>query len=365
MKSIKEKLLAKAKKKVVRFLELQELVSDPKVIANSNQYRDLTKEMAALTPLVQSYKAYEEAAEEITKVKHLIEEGESEDLTQLAQDELKGLLSRQDELQQKMEEAIFSESEGVDRNIIIEIRGGTGGLEAALFAGDLFRMYSKYASRKAWRIETLSSSPGDKGGFKEVVFSVAGRGAYGAIRFESGTHRVQRVPETETSGRIHTSAATVAVMPEPEELEVVIEPKDLKIDVFRAGGRGGQHVNVTDSAVRITHIPTGLVVSCQDERSQHKNKSKGMRVLRARLADKIQDDHHTKMSEERKVQVGSGDRSEKIRTYNFPQNRVTDHRINFTLHSLEDLLEGDMDELVDALKKAEREVKLKKILESE
>lgn len=241
-----------------------------------------------------------------------------------------------------------------NRDAIIEIRAGTGGREAAIFAGNLYRMYTKYAVKNNWKIELMSSNPTELGGFKEVVFSVRGKFVYGHLKYESGVHRVQRVPETEASGRIHTSAATVAVLIEPEEVELAIEQKDLKIDTFRASGKGGQHVNVTDSAIRITHLPTGLVVTCQDERSQMKNKAKAMRVLRARLLDKMSQDQANQQSQIRKSQVGSGDRSEKIRTYNFPDRRVTDHRIGFTVHNLENVLEGEMDQIVDALIEADK-----------
>ncbi|MEI8176775.1 MAG: peptide chain release factor 1, partial [Candidatus Omnitrophota bacterium] len=245
-----------------------------------------------------------------------------------------------------------------DGNIYLEIRAGTGGLEAGIFAADLFRMYSKYAQKQGWQLEVMSSNPSEKNGFKEIIFSISGSGVYSRLKLESGTHRVQRVPETEASGRIHTSAATVAVLPEVEEKDVTIRTEDLKIDVFRAGGAGGQHVNKTESAVRITHIPTGVVVSCQDERSQYKNKEKALRVLRARIYDASRAEQEKKIAKNRKEQVGSGDRSEKIRTYNFPDNRVTDHRIGFTLHALTQVLEGDIDKIIDALLQEEKKLKL-------
>ena len=254
---------------------------------------------------------------------------------------------------------LLEKESGADRDSIMEIRAGTGGLEASLFAGDLLRMYSKYAARKGWKVEIMDSSTSEKGGYKEVIFSISGKGVYGALKFESGTHRVQRVPETEASGRIHTSAATVAVLPEAEEVEIDIKPEDLKIDVYRSGGAGGQGVNRTDSAVRLTYLPTGLVVTCQDERSQLKNKHKAMRVLRARLYDQKRAELDKKMSQDRRSQVGTGDRSEKIRTYNFPDRRITDHRIGFTAHNMEDVLEGDLDELINALKAEERRLRIK------
>jgi peptide chain release factor 1 len=254
---------------------------------------------------------------------------------------------------------VLEKESGGDRDIIVEIRAGTGGIEASLFAGDLLRMYSKYAARNGWKVELIDSSTSEKGGYKEVIFSISGQGVFGKMKFESGTHRVQRVPETEASGRIHTSAATVAVLPEAKEVEIDIKPEDLKVDVFRSGGAGGQGVNRTDSAVRLTHIPTGMVVTCQDERSQLKNKSKAMKVLRARLYDMQQREQMEKLTKVRRAQVGSGDRSEKIRTYNFPDRRVTDHRIGFTTHDLEGILEGDVDELVSALREEEKRLRLK------
>jgi peptide chain release factor 1 len=259
----------------------------------------------------------------------------------------------------RLEGLILEKESGGDRDIILEIRAGTGGLEAGLFAADLLRMYSKYAAKQGWKVELIDSSVSEKGGFKEVICSVTGRGVYSQMKFESGTHRVQRVPETEASGRIHTSAATVAVLPEAEDVEIGIKPEELKIDVFRSGGAGGQGVNRTDSAVRLTHLPTGMVVTCQDERSQLKNKAKALRVLRARLFDMRQQEQARKITQARRAQVGSGDRSEKIRTYNFPDRRVTDHRIGFTAHNLEEMLEGELGELIAALREEERRLRLK------
>ena len=273
-----------------------------------------------------------------------LEMAEAEEIIERASEELKILLLPKDPNDEK--------------NVIMEIRGGTGGDEAALFAADLMRMYSMYAESKNWKIDILSSNPTDIGGYKEVSFSIEGQGAYSRLKFESGVHRVQRVPETESSGRIHTSAVTVAVLPEVEEVEVEINQNDLRIDVFRAGGPGGQCVNTTDSAVRITHIPTGIVVSCQDEKSQHKNKDKAMKILRSRIYDVMEEQRHKEIADERKSQVGSGDRSERIRTYNFPQSRVTDHRINLTLYKLEQILDGNLDEIIDALVTADQAAKL-------
>jgi peptide chain release factor 1 len=348
-----------AEEKKARYGELQKLVADPAVIANQNEYRKFAKELSSLQKVVTKYDEYRRVCEEIAQLEIVVKEKDhEEEFMKLAQDELIDLKARKSEMERELEDLLIAKEGDEDRNIIMEIRQGTGGVEAALFAQDLFRMYSRYAAKRNWRVELISTSLTEKGGFREVIFAVSGESVNGSLKFESGTHRVQRVPITEASGRIHTSAATVAVLPEAEEVDLEIKPQDLKIDVFRAGGRGGQHVNVTDSAVRITHVPTGLVVSCQDERSQHKNKSKAMRVLRARLMDKVTADHQKKISRDRKIQVGSGDRSEKIRTYNFPDRRVTDHRIGFSVHNLESVLNGNIDEIIDALKAADRKARL-------
>lgn len=344
-----------------RFEEIQGLLSDPKVIANSAQYQKYAKEISSLKDTVERYNAYLKVCAGIKESEAILKSrDQSKGLVALAKEELAALNKKKERLEQKLI-SILTEEPYKDKNIIMEVRAGTGGLEASLFAAALFRMYSKYAAKKGWRIETLGSNVTEKGGFKEVIFSISGKGVYGSMKFESGTHRVQRVPITETSGRIHTSAATVAVLPEAGEVDLQINPKDLIIDVFRASGKGGQHVNVTDSAVRITHKPTDIVVSCQDERSQHKNKAKAMRVLRTRIMDKLKQEQQEKRSKERKVQVGTGDRSEKIRTYNFPDSRITDHRIGFTVHNLENILGGDLDELILALKEAERKLKIGRI----
>jgi len=349
------------KAKQNRYDQLQKLVSDPKVIANNLLYQKYAREMSALSGIVSKYKEHLKVSEELNAIeKDLKEAKHDKEYTELAEHEKIELAKRLETITVELEDLLLEGDADASRDCIMEIRAGTGGVEAALFAAALFRMYSKYAVKQGWKVDPISSSVTEKGGYKEAIFSLSGQGAYGKMKYESGTHRVQRVPETEASGRIHTSAATVAVMPEAEEVEVNINTTDLRIDSFRAGGRGGQHVNVTDSAIRITHIPTGLVVSCQDERSQHKNKSKAMRVLRARLFDKLKQDQHDKLSEDRKKQVGTGDRSEKIRTYNFPDNRITDHRIKFTLHKLELVLEGDLDEMIAALKEADKRAKLGK-----
>ncbi len=342
-----------------RYEELQKLISDPKVISSKVEYQKYTKEMAGLTSVVHKYNDYLRVDNELKDMeKVLTEKGHDQDFLHLAVEEKAKLEEKKKALEIELEELLLEGSLGGDKNVIMEIRAGTGGLEASLFAADLLRMYSKYASKKGWKSEPIDANITEKSGYKEVIFSISGKDVYGTLRYESGTHRVQRVPITEASGRIHTSAATVAVLPEAGDVEVDIKPQDLKIDVFRASGRGGQHVNVTDSAVRITHLATGLVVTCQDERSQHKNKAKALRVLRARLLAKIEQEQAKKISADRKAQVGSGDRSEKIRTYNFPDRRVTDHRIGLTIHNLEGVMEGDLDEIIQALKDADRKARL-------
>ena len=353
-------MLDKLEEKLKRFEELQHFVADPKVISNQIEYRKYAKELSSLQRVVSKYKEYKKIKDEISSLEKVTsnEKGHEEDFRELVAEELEALKKSERAATDELEELIIEKDLNADRDIIMEIRQGTGGIEAALFAQDLFRMYSKYAAKRGWKIEVMATSVTEKGGFKEVIFSVSGSAVYGSMKFESGIHRVQRVPATEASGRIHTSAATVAVLAEAEDVEVDIKPQDLKIDVFRAGGRGGQHVNVTDSAVRITHLPSGLVVSCQDERSQLKNKNKGLRVLKARLLDKMQRDQAIKRSQDRKVQIGSGDRSEKIRTYNFPDRRVTDHRIGFTVHNLEGVLNGELDDIVAALQEADRKARV-------
>jgi peptide chain release factor 1 len=313
------------------------------------RFVSLSKEYAELDPLVRAITAYRETFTEISDLEALID-GDDEDMRELAQVELPALEALLPELENKLQLLLLPKDEADRLDVILEVRAGTGGDEAALFAGDLFRMYQRYADVKGWKLELISLSDGDVGGFKEVIASVRGTGVFAELKFESGVHRVQRVPETESGGRIHTSAATVAVMPEPEDVDVQIEEKDLRIDVFRASGPGGQSVNTTDSAVRITHIPTGIVVSQQDEKSQHKNRAKAMKVLRARLFEAERLRVENERAADRRSQVGSGDRSERIRTYNFPQGRVTDHRINLTLHKLDRVLSGEaLDELIDAL----------------
>lgn len=352
-----EKVLSEKKK---RFDDLHLLLSDPAVIANAPEYQKLAKELASLTPLINEYSEYRKMSKDIRDLDHVLKEkGHDREFLVLVEEEKHRLEKFLKDSEGRIEEMLLEKETGSDKDIIMEIRAGTGGLEASLFAGDLLRMYSKYAAKKGLKLEFIDASLSEKGGYKEVIVSITGKGAYGLFKFESGTHRVQRVPETEASGRIHTSAATVAVLPEAEDIDIEIRPEDLRIDVFRSGGAGGQGVNRTDSAVRITYIPTGMVVTCQDERSQLKNKAKAMRVLRARLYDARQSAHNAKITAERRAQVGTGDRSEKIRTYNFPDRRITDHRIGFTVHNLEEVLEGELDEIVKALKAEERALRLK------
>lgn len=342
-----------------RYQEIEGLLADPKVSSDQSQCQKLGKELSDLSPVVQTIRSYRETLGQIDELKKLLNEKHDKEFEDLAKLELKELQKKQDDFLVRLDDFLNPTKQEKDRDLMIEIRAGTGGQEASLFAGDLFRMYTRYADSKGWKVESMSSSPSEAGGFKEVVFSISGKGASRRLKWESGAHRVQRVPTTEASGRIHTSAATVAILFEPEEVEITIDPKDLKIDVYRSSGPGGQSVNTTDSAVRITHIPSGTIVVCQDERSQLKNKLKAMRVLRARILDRIEQEAFQKASQERKAKVGSGDRSEKIRTYNFPDRRVTDHRIGFTSHQLVSILDGDLDELTDALLKAEADAQMK------
>ncbi|MDQ1330071.1 MAG: peptide chain release factor 1 [Thermodesulfobacteriota bacterium] len=331
-----------------RFMELETLLSDPGTIRDRDVYQKSVREHAGLSKIVSAFREYKQIAGQIEESTSLLKDGDP-DIKELARNEIESLTLQKENLEKELRQLLIPKDANDDKNIILEIRAGTGGEEAALFVNDLFRMYSRYAENKNWKVEVLTHHPTGVGGLKEIIAMVQGKGAYSCLKYESGTHRVQRVPATEAQGRIHTSAVTVAVLPEAEEVEVNIDPGEIKVDVYRSTGPGGQSVNTTDSAVRITHLPTGLVVTCQDEKSQFKNKSKAMKVLRARLLDSMIKDQNEKRSEERKNQIGSGDRSERIRTYNFPQARVTDHRIGLTLYKLESILQGNIDEIIGEL----------------
>ncbi len=344
-----------------KYKELGEKVMDPDLLKDMKEYQKTMKEYSDLKPIVDRYKEYQGYLNELKDTEEMLGENLDDEMRELAKEDLKNLQENIDKAEEDLKIMLIPKDPNDDRNVIVEIRGGIGGEEAALFAGDLFRMYSMYADKRGYKTEVMSTNETGIGGFKEVIFMINGKGAYSRLKHESGVHRVQRVPETEASGRIHTSAATVAVMPEADDVEIEINENDLKIDVYRASGHGGQCVNTTDSAVRITHVPTGLVVTCQDEKSQLKNKEKAMKVLKSRLYDKMLQEQNDELAKLKKGQVGSGDRSERIRTYNFPQGRVTDHRINLTLYRLEDFLNGDLDEMIDALLTHEQAEKLKEL----
>lgn len=333
-----------------RYQEIALLLSDPDVMADQNQFRDLSKEYAQIEPLVQNFEQYQTAQQEMEEAQEMLSDDELKDLAKESMADAEQKLVALDEA---LKILLLPKDPNDDNNIYIEVRAGTGGDEAAIFAGDLFRMYSRYAEKQRWKVSIMSTNEGDHGGFKEIIALVEGEGAYSRFKFESGTHRVQRVPETESQGRVHTSACTVAVLPEVEGVDSIdINPSDLRIDTFRSSGAGGQHVNTTDSAVRITHIPTNTVVECQDERSQHKNKAKAMSLLSARILDAEQAKIKSEQSEARKLQVGSGDRSQRIRTYNYPQGRISDHRINLTLYKLNEIIDGDLDLVISPLMQA-------------
>ncbi len=343
--TLREKLVRLAE----RAQEVAALLGEPEVIEDQDRFRALSQEYARLEPLARAWAEYQGLGEEQLAAEAMLED-EDPEMRQLARDELARIEARREALERELLRLLVPPDPHDQANVFLEIRAGTGGDEAALFAGDLMRMYTRYAEAKGWRVEIMSASPGEHGGYKEVILRIQGRGVYARLKFESGVHRVQRVPETESQGRIHTSAATVAVLPEVEDIETVdIDPADLRIDTFRASGAGGQHVNKTDSAVRITHLPTGIVVECQDERSQHKNRARALALLQARLLARERERRQREQAATRRDLVGSGDRSERIRTYNFPQGRVTDHRINLTLYKLEQILEGDLDLLIEPL----------------
>ncbi|TEB13644.1 peptide chain release factor 1 [Pelotomaculum propionicicum] len=344
-----------------RYEELGSLIGDPEVMADLSRWQQYVKAHADLADVVAVYRDFKKVTKELQEAKTLLSEEPDAELREMAQAELDDLTEKKSRLEQRLKILLLPKDPNDDKNVILEIRAGTGGEEAALFAADLFRMYTRYAERQNWKTEVLNANYTDIGGFKELICLIQGKGAYSYFKFESGVHRVQRIPTTESGGRIHTSAATVAVLPEAEDVDIEIDPNDLRIDVFCASGHGGQSVNTTQSAVRITHIPTGIVVSMQDEKSQHKNKDKALKVLRARLLDRAQEEHQQKMSSTRKSMVGTGDRSERIRTYNFPQNRVTDHRVGLTLHRLDGVLEGDLDEIIETLITTDQAERLKQL----
>ncbi len=348
-----------------RYDEINELLYDPNVVSDQEKYTALMKEQKNLTPIVEKYEEYKKAKLNLEEARQLLDSGGLDrDFKEMVEVEIENSREVIEKTSEELKILLLPKDPNDDRNVIVEIRGGAGGEEAALFSGVLFRMYSMYAESKRWKTEILNANETELGGYKEISFMISGEGAYSRLKYESGVHRVQRVPETETQGRIHTSTVTVAVLPEAEDVEIEINPADLQIDTFRASGAGGQHINKTESAIRITHIPTGVVVECQDERSQYKNKDKAMKVLKSRLLEAKMQEQTDEMAQKRKSQVGTGDRSERIRTYNYPQGRMTDHRIGLTLYRLEDILNGDIDEVIDALITADRAAKLESTIEN-
>lgn len=332
-----------------RYVELEKSMMDPEVLADSKNFQKIAKEHAEIQDIVLKYRQYKDTKEELSTTKLMFDEKLDSEMREMVNEEIRGLEKSIEEIENEIKILLVPKDENDDKNVIIEIRGGAGGDEAALFAGVLFRMYTMYAESKRWKVDVMNTNEIGIGGYKEVIFMISGKGAFSRLKYESGVHRVQRVPETESSGRIHTSTVTVAVLPEAEEVEVEINPQDVRVDVFRSSGNGGQSVNTTDSAVRLTHIPTGIVISCQDEKSQLKNKDKAMKILKAKLYEKMQDEMNKELSDEKRSQVGTGDRSERIRTYNYPQGRITDHRINKTIYKMEAFLDGDIDEMIDGL----------------
>jgi peptide chain release factor 1 len=357
-------MLEKLKKLNSRYRELSEAMSKPEVVTNREVYSQLAKEYADLEPIVKKAKKYLDIIKQIEETKKLLVEESDEEILELAKEELMQLEEQSESLGRDIRHLLTPADPNDDKHVVMEIRAGTGGDEAGIFAGDLYRMYQKYCEKQGWKIELLDANYSERGGFKEVVFSVTGKMVFAGLKFESGVHRVQRVPDTETQGRIHTSAASVVVLPEAEDVEVEIDSNDLRVDVFRASGHGGQHVNTTDSAVRIVHIPTGTTATCQDEKSQHKNKAKAMKVLKARLFDLEVRKQQEEITSQRRSMIRSGDRSEKIRTYNYPQGRVTDHRIQLTLYRLNEILEGELEGLIEPLQLADHEEKMKSEVES-
>jgi peptide chain release factor 1 len=344
-----------------KYNELSEKISDPNIINNISEWQKYVKEHAEIEPIVVKFREYNEAAEQLESAKEMLKEKLDEEFKEMVKLEVVELTEKSEVLLEELKMLLVPKDPNDEKNVIVEIRAGTGGDEAGIFAGDLFRMYTRYAERQRWKIEMMSSNDQGIGGFKEVIFLIKGKGAYSRLKYESGVHRVQRVPATESSGRIHTSTATVAVLPEADDIDIDINTNDVRVDVYRSSGNGGQSVNTTDSAVRLTHIPTGMVVACQDEKSQLKNKEKAFKILKARLYDKLIEEQNAEIAQERKSQVGSGDRSAKIRTYNFPQGRITDHRINVTVYKLDAFLDGDITEMLDALITSDQAEKLKQV----